>query len=89
MADGESLSLYAPFVDALIAQKKIAPVLLIGIHSGKRLPGTDPRKSDVRALEYLYDFGETNQKFEAHENFVLQELLPWAEAMFNAPNQRR
>jgi enterochelin esterase-like enzyme len=63
-------------------------VLLVGIHRGKILPGVEAKIGDQRALEYLLGFGKTDERFQTHERFLIDEVLPWAESKFNAPKNR-
>jgi enterochelin esterase-like enzyme len=88
IADGKAVQLMAPYVEPLIVSRRLPPVLLVGVHRGKVLPGVAPKIGDLRALEYLLGFGETDSRFEAHERFLMNEVLPWVEAKFNAPKNR-
>ncbi len=85
LADGRSVRLIAPYIDSLIVSRRLPPVLLVGVHYGKILPGNDPQVSDTRALEYLIGFGKTDARFEAHERFFINEVVPWAESKFDVP----
>ena len=88
LADGGQVHEVAPYVDYLVASRRLPAILLVGVHPGKNLPGGDPQTSDTRALEYLIGFGKTDERFEAHEQFFINEVMPWAETKFNAPKDR-
>jgi hypothetical protein len=64
-------------VGAAIASGSLDPVLLVGIESGG-LAGS----VDRRAQEYLP--GWSRRRFAAHERFVLERVLPWAERTHGA-----
>lgn len=87
IADGKSVQLMAPYVEPLIISRRLPPVLLVGVHNGKVLPG-NRNVNDFRGREYLLRFGETDERFMAHERFLIEEVLPWAEAKFNAPKDK-
>jgi enterochelin esterase-like enzyme len=87
LGDGGSVPGFAPYVDTLIATGRLPRVLLVGIENARPRPG-DPVEMDRRALEYLWDFDSTNVRFRAHERFVLDEVIPWAEARHGAPAVR-
>jgi enterochelin esterase-like enzyme len=63
--DGSVVADYAPYVDELIKQKKIAPVILIGVHSS----------TENRYQEYV-NHGVDNELFLKHESFFYEEVLP-------------
>lgn len=84
IADGKAVQLMAPYVEPLIVSRRLPPILLVGVHNGGVKPG-DPKVNDFRAREYLMGFGETDERFIAHERFLIEEVLPWAETKFSAP----
>ena len=89
LADGGQVHQVAPYIDYLVVSRRLPAVLLVGVHPGKNLlGGDDPQVSDTRALEYLIGFGKTDERFEAHERFFINEVIPWAEAKFGAPKDR-
>ena len=87
MADGQAVKLMAPYVEPLIVSRSLPPVLLVGVHRGKVLPG-NPNVNDFRGREYLLRFGETDERFVAHERFLIEEVLPWAEEKLSAPKDK-
>lgn len=88
VADGRNVNGLARYVDALIASRKLPPVLLVGVNSADRLRDPNPRVADVRAVEYLIGYGETAERFEKHERFFVEEVVRWAESKYNAPKTR-
>lgn len=87
LGDGGAVHGIAPYLDTLIVSGHLPRVMLVGIPSAMPGPG-DPTDRDVRAMEYLWDFEPGNQRFLAHERFVLDEVIPWAEARYGAPRVR-
>ena len=71
MADN-SVEAFASIVEKLIRDGRIRPVLLIGIDNG----------GEARAREYLP--GIDRSVYERHEAFVMNEVMPLAEARFHA-----
>ena len=73
LADGEATGAYGDFIEALILQGKLPAMLLIGIESGP---------CDFQGCGYIPD--ENDDRFELHERFIIEEVLPWAETKFGA-----
>ena len=73
MADGQSVAAYAPILEAAILAGRVPPTVLVGIHSG-----------DQRDEEYV----KNGALYKAHEAFVIDELLPWAERTLGASKAR-
>ena len=73
MADGQSVEGYAPILEAAIVAGRVPPTVLIGIHN-----------SDQRYEEYVTG----GAPYKAHEAFVMNEVLPWAERTFGASKDR-
>jgi enterochelin esterase-like enzyme len=88
MGDGGSVQGIAPYIDTLIVTGQLPRVMLVGVPSGQA-DANDPPDTDVRAMEYLWGFEESNARFLAHENFVVREVIPWAEGMFGAPHSQK
>ncbi len=73
----------AAYLEPLILAGEVPPTILVGIHSGP-----------ARGEEYTSISDATNQvepeneRFLAHERFVLDEVVPWAEQTFGASARR-
>lgn len=82
MADGQALRFYSRIVDASIVAHRAPPVIIVGLHNG----GNEQRSKD-----YLLGWEETNAGFEAHEAFLIKEVMPRAEREWGAASdpQRR
>jgi enterochelin esterase-like enzyme len=87
MGDGSAMTGIAPYIDTLIVNGTLPRVMLVGIPHGDARPD-DPAGTDVRAMEYLMDYERGNKRFFAHERFVFEEVIPWAEATLGAPRSR-
>lgn len=83
MADGKSVDGYGQIAEALADAGRIRPVVLVGIWDGNyTVSGPQPPGRDMRTREYLW--GVDSDRFAAHEVFVLDTVLPWAEGSLNA-----
>lgn len=78
MADGSTLKAYAPAIEAEIISGRIRPVLVVGIWPGTTDPGT-------RSREYL--IGRSIPRFRDQRDFVIDEVLPFAERTFGASDK--
>ncbi len=87
LGDGEAVPELAHYVDTLIATGMLPRVMLVGLASASTGSGAPPRM-DPRALEYLWNYDTLNARFLAHERFLLQEVVPWAESRHAAPSMR-
>jgi len=77
--DGERLPSYSGFLDHAVTAGQVPRVLVVGAHSARGLEaGEDPRSS-----EYLAHRGAP--RFLAHAQFFCDELVPHAEATWQAP----
>lgn len=61
-ADGQMVKQYAPYVDNLISENLIRPIMLVGVHSG-----------GYRSSEYIYQV-EKEDRFGLHADFFLKEV---------------
>lgn len=68
LVDGQVVEFYAPYIDQLITDKIISPIILVGIHSSKI----------DRYSEYV-DGGVNNELFIKHQNFFNKEVIVEAE----------
>lgn len=69
-ADGQALSAMAGHVTEAIQTGRMPAAILVGFHSS----------APYRAQEYVP--GVDDARFQAHEGFVIEELLPWADNVF-------
>ena len=84
VADGQGVEGLAAYLEPYVAVGEVPPVILVGIHSG-------PHRSDeYTTIPVGPDAGPdpTNPRFLAHERFVLDELVPWAERTLGASARR-
>jgi enterochelin esterase-like enzyme len=87
LGDGMAVIRLAPYVDTLITAGSLPRVMLVGMANAAARPG-DPPGMDPRALEYLWNHDTLNTRFLAHERFLLDEVMPWAESRHGAPTAR-
>ena len=87
LGDGDAVRGLAPYVDTLITAGSLPRVMLVGVANAGPGAGRTPQQ-DPRALEYLWNYDTLNARFLAHERFVLDEVLPWAESRHGAPAAR-
>ncbi len=89
MTDGGAFDRYVGAVDRLIEQGRLAPLVLVGVHSGgyrgsrELLHSTD---FDYRALEYLGGLGD--ERYTQHKRFLAEDVLPWVEQRHGASTER-
>lgn len=82
VGDGGAVGL-AAVIDTLITAGRLPRIMLVGIDTDQT---RYPDGWDGRMLEYLYLPTRDSTRFHAHQRFVLEEVLPWAEAL-GAPSQ--
>ena len=71
-----------------IAVLDIKPAILAGAIAPMLVVGSDPlAKPEERAAEYLRGFGGA-RRFELHEKWLIEKVLPWAERSHNASPDR-
>ncbi|MDB4914742.1 MAG: esterase [Gemmatimonadetes bacterium] len=78
LADGESVSEIAPGIDTLVAAGAIPPVVLVGIASS----------ATQRNLEYVRGVSPDSAPYLAHERFVMDDVMRWAQATLHASARR-
>lgn len=85
LADGQSTQGFAEVVEAAIADGSLPPVVLVGVHSGAghRSQGL---LGDRRAQEYIP--GWNRYRFDAHLQFVTDDVIPWATRKIGAARTR-
>jgi hypothetical protein len=80
LADGQSVSSFAPELEATILAGTTPPTVLVGVHDASVRNPARPPKADLRALEYLPML--RSRRFAAHLSFVSDEVVPWAAGRF-------
>jgi enterochelin esterase-like enzyme len=73
VADGQSVRMFARFLEPAILTGTVPAAVLVGVHSV-----IDPAAGwpDPRSREYLP--GHDRRRFNAHLRFVVGEVIPWA-----------
>lgn len=87
VADGRSVAVYGRIVDALIARGEVRPLVLVGLWTGPA-GGPEATASSVRAFEYLEGFKGGAERYQKHQRYLLDEVLPLARTRFNASSRR-
>jgi predicted esterase len=82
LSDGQGVRTFATSIDHLITEGQIAPIILVGMDA--RVPDQDV--DEPRAAEYLLGFDDL--RFAAHEQFFIEEVIPFAEATYGASTDR-
>jgi enterochelin esterase-like enzyme len=83
--DGAAVGLAAA-VDTLIVMGLLPRIMLVGVEADAPRRGEPRTGEDYRSREYLYLPGSDSTYFLAHERFVLEHVVPWAEREFGAPS---
>ncbi len=79
MSDGNMRLNTPEFVEPLIESGALPPMVIVGIYYG-----STKRDPDLRSREYLLGWPNSMGEFLKHENFLLKEVLPYAERNFGA-----
>lgn len=82
LTDGQGVTRFATSVDYLITEGMIQPIILVGLDA----QAPSQRLAEPRAAEYLFGFDDL--RFAAHEQFFLEEVIPFAEENFGASPDR-
>ena len=85
LGDGGSVPMLARTIEPAIAHGRIPAMLLVGVHVGIDDEGSPP-DADLRTREYIP--GEDPQRFDAHLDFVCDEVIPWARRELDAAPAR-
>jgi enterochelin esterase-like enzyme len=85
MGDGQGVAGFAATIDTLISAGRLPRVMIVGSHTVYAAPDLPPG-TDIRSLEYIGTGG--GERFVAHERYVLDELMPYAESRHGAPAER-
>lgn len=84
MGDGSFVRSWAPYVERLIDQRAIPPIVMIGAEAGQSGIVED-RSSlgvELRGADYLPGFENARDRFARHMRFFATELVPYAEREF-------
>jgi enterochelin esterase-like enzyme len=68
MTDGSVVKTYAQYVDQLIADNRMSPIIMVGIHCS----------TNNRFFEYV-NFGIEQEIFDNHERFFFEEVMQYVE----------
>lgn len=85
MADGAVVWSYSTVIEAAISEGKVPPLIMVGIHAH---PPDPTGEFNYRGHEYLPWLDEETDFFENHEQFVIEEVIPWAEGRFAVATDR-
>jgi enterochelin esterase family protein len=89
MADGGAKG-FAPIAEALILEKRIRPVILVGIEAAAPLrPQCYSANCDRRAKEYELGRDGANVPFQNHMHFLVEEVMPYIAAHYPVSQDRR
>ncbi len=83
VADGQSVAGLAAALEPFILSGEVPPTVLVGLHSG---PFRGEEYTSIS--EATNEADDENPRFVAHERFVLDEVLPWAERTLGASARR-
>jgi enterochelin esterase-like enzyme len=76
LADGEALPGYARYLEPAIVAGRLPHLLLVGLHAAV---------GQERNFEYVAGIRRGQARFEAHERFFVEQVLPYAERELQAP----
>ncbi len=87
LTDGAWITNYATYIEQLIINKQIPPIVLIGVHSN------DNTIKQFRTLAYLKDIHKyipdtDSTLYSKHMKFFNEEVIEHIEAKFNVSNQQ-
>ena len=82
VADGGNVYSYGPIAEALADTCAAAPVILVGLWNEDPGPEEERSQSELRAADYLW--GHDPERFQAHDTFLLEDVMPLAEERFGA-----
>jgi enterochelin esterase-like enzyme len=89
VADGGKVHYYGRQIDAWISQGRIAPVVMIGLVSGREGIVEDTEDGvDYRNADYLPDFLEPRERFDRHLTFAADEVLAFARERYGVSHDR-
>jgi enterochelin esterase-like enzyme len=83
VGDGGSVHGLAKVVEKAILNGSIPRILLVGV-----IADTTREPVDGRAAEYIHGYTDGAAMWDAHESFIMNEVLPFAQQKYNAPTDR-
>lgn len=84
VADGQSVSQLAHYLEKAINEGLLPPVALVGIWPSSEKFELEGNMIDGRALEYLADYDTRfPDHFKKHNDFLIGELIPYVENEYN------
>jgi enterochelin esterase-like enzyme len=92
MGDGEFVSSWAGYVEALIDRRVIPPIVIIGADAGQSgiVEDRSALGVELRAADYLPGIKNGGDRFDRHMRFFANELVPYAEREFSlAPDRAK
>jgi enterochelin esterase-like enzyme len=91
VADGEAVDGYAPIAEALVAQHKMRPTIMIGSLAGQHGIVEDRSSlhiDDLRHADYIPNYPGAGDRFEQHQQFFCRELTRYAERTYGVSSRR-
>ncbi|MGB3624734.1 MAG: alpha/beta hydrolase-fold protein [Henriciella sp.] len=83
LADGEEADYYGRLVEERTLSGEVRPFVVIGLHSGSdAIVHEKTFDFDVRAGDYLPEYRDAPERFDAHLEWVTETVLPWAREEF-------
>jgi enterochelin esterase-like enzyme len=79
LADGQNVARFAAVIEPLIRSGRLPRLLLVGIHAAA---------GQQRSHEYIPGLRSGKEAFEAHQQFLLQEVLPYVERAYPVAGDR-
>lgn len=86
MADGQGTLSYAQILQSLIIECRIEPLMIVGLWHGEYRDDVTPQQlNDQRSEDYLWGYGDN--RFEDHEEFFRNEVMPLVEAEYQVSSR--
>lgn len=82
MADGVFRRDDPKIIEPMILAGQIPPIVMVGVW-----PGIDPKDTLLRSKEYLLGWPDGTSRFAKSEAFLLNEVIPLAEARYGASDK--
>lgn len=83
LGDGASADYYGRLVEERTLSGEVTPFVIIGLQSGSdAIVGEKTFNFDVRSSDYLPEYRDAPERFDAHLAWVTETVLPWAREQF-------